>query len=126
MPSSSDGGWYQASPTRNIARPIGPAPFRDELASMIAMSSASTIPPNNGTLNTVGALGVDVTSVAGFDIAGSNGVAYAGLVVRNGNKKNLRATLFTLNLTTGTVTEVGKIGGPWPLTSLTAIGQLAE
>lgn len=83
-------------------------------------------PPNNGTLNTVGGLGVDVTSVAGFDIAGSNGIAYAGLVVKNGSKKNLRASLFTLNLTTGTVTEVGKIGGPWPLTSLTAIGQLAE
>lgn len=83
-------------------------------------------PPNNGTLNTVGGLGVDVSSVAGFDIAGSNGVAYAGLVVKNGSKKNLRATLFTLNLTTGAVTEVGKIGGPWPLTSLTAIGQLAE
>lgn len=83
-------------------------------------------PPNNGTLNTVGALGVDASSVAGFDIAGSNGIAYASLVVKDGKKKNLRTTLFTLNLTTGTVSEVGKIGGPWPLTSLTALGQLAE
>ena len=83
-------------------------------------------PPNNGTLNTVGTLGVDVTSVAGFDIAGSNGIAYASLVVKNGTKKNLRATLFTVNLTTGAATAVGKIGGPWPLTSLTALGQLAE
>lgn len=83
-------------------------------------------PPNNGTLNTVGPLGVDAISVAGFDIAGSNGVAYASLVVKDGNKKNLRATLFTIDITTGAATEVGKIGGPWPLTSLTAIGQLAE
>ncbi len=83
-------------------------------------------PPNNGTLNTVGPLGVDAVSVAGFDIAGSNGVAYASLVVKDGNKKNLRATLFTIDITTGAATEVGKIGGPWPLTSLTAIGQLAE
>lgn len=83
-------------------------------------------PPNAGTLNTVGPLGVDVTSVAGFDIAVSTGTAYASLVVKNGKKKNLRASLFTINLATGAATEVGKIGGPWPLTSLTAIGQLAE
>lgn len=83
-------------------------------------------PPNNGTLNTVGALGVDAVSVAGFDIAGSSGIAYASLVVKEGNKKNLRATLFTINIATGAATEVGKIGGPWPLTSLTALGQLTE
>lgn len=83
-------------------------------------------PPNNGTLNTVGALGVDASSVAGFDIAGSNGIAYASLVVKDGKKKNLRATLFTIDIATGTATELGKIGGPWPLTSLTALGQLAE
>ena len=46
--------------------------------------------------------------------------------MRDGKKKNLRATLFTINIATGAATEVGKIGGPWPLTSLTAIGQLAE
>jgi hypothetical protein len=83
-------------------------------------------PPNNGTLNTVGPLGVDAVHVAGFDIAGSNGVAYASLVVKDGKKKNLRATLFTINISTGAATPVGKIGGPWPLTSLTALGQLAE
>lgn len=83
-------------------------------------------PPNNGTLNTVGALGVDVLSVAGFDIAGSNGTAYASLVVKDGRRKNVRATLFTIDIATGTATELGKIGGPWPLTSLTALGQLTE
>jgi hypothetical protein len=83
-------------------------------------------PPNNGTLNTVGPLGVDFTKVAGFDIAVSTGTAYASLVAKNGKKRNLRASLFTINLATGAATEVGKIGGPWPLTSLTALGQLAE
>jgi hypothetical protein len=80
----------------------------------------------NGTLNTVGALGVDVTNVAGFDIAVSTGTAYASLVVKNGKRKNLCASLFTIDLATGAATDLGKIGGPWPLTSLTALGQLAD
>ena len=78
-------------------------------------------PPNAGTLNTVGALGVDITDVAGFDISGASGIAYAGLVVKDGNKKRLRATLFTVNLATGATTSLGRIGGPWPLTSLTVL-----
>ena len=78
-------------------------------------------PPNAGTLTTVGALGVDITDVAGFDISGASGIAYAGLVVKDGNKKRLRATLFTVNLATGATTSLGRIGGPWPLTSLTVL-----
>jgi hypothetical protein len=79
-------------------------------------------PPNAGTLNTVGPLGVDATDIAGFDIAGSNGAAYAAIVVKQGPKKKYRATLFTIDLTTGAATSHGNIGGPWPLTSLTALG----
>ncbi len=78
-------------------------------------------PPNAGTLNTVGGLGVDITTVAGFDISGATGTAYAGLVVKDGSKKRLRTTLFTINLATGTATPLGRIGGPWPLTSLTVL-----
>lgn len=78
-------------------------------------------PPNAGTLNTIGALGVDITTVAGFDVSGSTGTAYAGLVVKDGNKKRLRTTLFTINLATGAATSLGRIGGPWPLTSLTVL-----
>lgn len=78
-------------------------------------------PPNAGTLNTIGALGVDITDVAGFDISGNTGIAYAGLVVKDGNKKRLRTTLFTVNLATGATTSLGRIGGPWPLTSLTVL-----
>lgn len=81
-------------------------------------------PPNAGTLNTIGGLGVDVTTVAGFDVSGSTGTAYAGLVVKDGNKKRLRTTLFTVNLATGTATSLGRIGGPWPLTSLTVLPNL--
>jgi hypothetical protein len=78
-------------------------------------------PPNAGTLNTIGALGVDITDVAGFDISGNTGIAYAGLVVKDGSKKRLRTTLFTVNLATGATTSLGRIGGPWPLTSLTVL-----
>jgi hypothetical protein len=83
-------------------------------------------PPNAGTLNTVGPLGVDATAIAGFDIAPSDGTAYVSLVVKNGKKKNLRASLFTIDLTTGATTPLGKISGPWPLSSLTALGPVAE
>src|SRR6185503_3228958 len=38
-------------------------------------------PPNNGTLNTVGALGVDTSDVVGFDITNPGGTAYAALRV---------------------------------------------
>lgn len=38
-------------------------------------------PPNGGTLNTVGALGVDTTDNVGFDISGTTGIAYASLTV---------------------------------------------
>ena len=82
-------------------------------------------PPNNGTLNTVGPLGVEATEIAGFDIAGSTGTAYAAIVVKQGKKKKYRSTLFTINLTTGAATSLGNIGGPWPLTSLTALGPVA-
>lgn len=81
-------------------------------------------PPNAGTLNTIGALGVDVSDVAGFDISGSTGIAYAGLIVKDGNKKRLRTTLVTVNLATGATTSLGRIGGPWPLTSLTVLPNL--
>ena len=61
-------------------------------------------PPNNGTLNLVGPLGVDASNINGFDIA-SNGVAYAALVVAGTSR------LYTINLVTGTATQVGAIGG---------------
>lgn len=87
-------------------------------------------PPNNGTLVTVGSLGVRILGDAGFDIAGSNGIAYASLIPAQQHGKgdvppgnSARSYLYTIDLATGAATLVGKIGGPKPLLSLTALGQ---
>ena len=67
-------------------------------------------------------LDVDFTDVAGFDVAGSDGTAWASLVPAGQPGNSARASLYTVNLITGVATEVGKIGGPKPLTALTALG----
>ena len=54
-------------------------------------------PPNAGTLRTRGPLGFDAVSPAGFDIAGSDGRAWAA-IKRAGQKD---AGLYVLNLNTG-------------------------
>jgi hypothetical protein len=81
-------------------------------------------PPNSGTLVTVGALGVDTMSIAGFDVAGSDGTAYAALVPAGQAGSSQRAGLYTINLTTGAATFLGKIGGPKALTSLATLGTI--
>jgi hypothetical protein len=60
-------------------------------------------PPNSGTLNTVGALGVDTTAVLGFDVT-TQGTAFAVLEVGG------VSGLYTINLTTGAATLVGATG----------------
>ena len=72
-------------------------------------------PPNNGTLNTIGALGVNTSDIAGFDISGSSGIAYAAL--ENGGT----SSLYTINLTTGAATLVGAIGSGLSVNGLTAV-----
>lgn len=62
-------------------------------------------PPNSGTLNTVGPLGVNPTQAGGFDISGATGMAYALL-----NVPMFGSQLFTINLTTGAATLVGTVG----------------
>lgn len=62
-------------------------------------------PPNNGTLVSVGALGVDTTDNVGFDISGSTGVPYASLTI--GTTTNL----YTINQLSGAATLVGAIAG---------------
>ncbi|WP_406698905.1 DUF4394 domain-containing protein [Singulisphaera sp. Ch08] len=67
-------------------------------------------PPNDGTLATVGSLGVDATSVVGFDIlttgekANPTNQAIAALQVGGSTG------LYTVNLATGSATLVGTIG----------------
>ena len=57
-------------------------------------------PPNNGTQVDVGALGINVEAVSGFDITSRSGVGYATLKVGS------NSALYTINLTTGAATKV--------------------
>ena len=62
-------------------------------------------PPNAGTLNTVGGLGVDTTDVVGFDIFAFGNLAFASLTEVRGN-----SSLYSVNLSTGAATLIGGIG----------------
>jgi hypothetical protein len=68
-----------------------------------ADSLSTQNPPNNGTLNLVGALGVDTSESVGFDITPDN-TAFASLTVAGSS------AFYSVNLTTGAVTLVGTIG----------------
>ncbi len=63
-------------------------------------------PPNNGTLNTVGSLGINVSGEAGFDINSGNNTALASLQPAAGGA----SSLYRINLTTGAATVIGAIG----------------
>lgn len=68
---------------------------------------ARVVTPNNGTLSTIGSLGVTISDLVGFDISGFSGIAYASFTAPNATASNL----FTINLSTGMATFVGEIGG---------------
>lgn len=74
---------------------------------------ATQLPPNNGTLNTVGALGFDLTTgggFTGFDISGASGIAY--LVGNNLAAGGLTAnSLYQVNLATGAASVLGAVTG---------------
>lgn len=59
-------------------------------------------PPNNGVLNTVGALGINFSNLAGFDISTSGGV--------NTAFASSGSSLYGINLGTGGATLLGGIG----------------
>ena len=80
------------------------------------------IPPNNGTLNTVGALGFNTSDLTGFDVSGNSGTAFAALTAPGGNFSQL----FTINLSTGAATLVGTIGGGVSIAGLTAAAKVPE
>jgi hypothetical protein len=75
-------------------------------------------PPNNGTLVNVGSLGIDVGDNTGFDISAVDGVAYVAAQLGQGRSSQL----YTVNLSTGAATLVGRIGGRSPLRALAAAG----
>lgn len=74
---------------------------------------ATQAPPNDGTLNTVGAgLGFDIASsggFTGFDISGPSGTAY--LVGNNLTGGLAVNTLYTVNLGTGAAAAAGAVSG---------------
>ncbi|MBD1914371.1 MULTISPECIES: DUF4394 domain-containing protein [Cyanophyceae] len=60
-------------------------------------------PPNDGTLQTVGGLGFDLATLGGFEIVASSAGDNTAFVVSD-------ATLYALNLESGTATSLGAIG----------------
>ena len=63
-------------------------------------------PADNGTLHTVGALGINVSNLLGFDIE-IGGIAYASVQ----RTPSGVSELYTINLNTGAATAVGTITG---------------
>ncbi|RMH26218.1 MAG: DUF4394 domain-containing protein [Planctomycetota bacterium] len=70
-----------------------------------------------GTLETVGFLGADIVDMAGFDISGTTGMAYA-VSIENGAT---RSVLWSIDLNTGAATMLGEIGGGSILTSFAVV-----
>lgn len=67
-----------------------------------------------GTLGTVGAIGVDVTSTGGFDISGATGVAY----LTTTSPTAAGSSFWSVNLMTGQGTAIGAIGGGAIITAM--------
>lgn len=76
-------------------------------------------PANNGTLSTIGSLGVNVTGYVGFDI-GVDGAAYAALQAPSRIAGPL-SSLYSVDLATGAATRIGKIGKAELLRDLSAV-----
>jgi hypothetical protein len=74
------------------------------------------VSPNTGQLFTVGAMGFNTSDLAGFDISGLSGIAFAALTAPAGNNSQL----FTIDAATGAATLVGTIGGGLPLVDIAA------
>jgi hypothetical protein len=79
------------------------------------------IPPNSGTLNTIGSLGRDVTAVAGFDIL-PDGRAFAAL--HTAGSSNGTTQLFAVDLTTGATSWLGALANANPGARLRGLAAL--
>lgn len=75
------------------------------------------VPPNNGTLNTVGPLGVNTNFLVGFDIQEVSNTAFAALNVAG------QSGLYTINLSTGAATLVGNFGSGVSVKGLAVTGE---
>jgi hypothetical protein len=72
------------------------------------------VPPNDGVLNTVGSLGVDASSVLGFDIRSVGGQESAFAALNVGGV----SSLYNINLATGQATPLGQITNGEAIVSL--------
>jgi Domain of unknown function (DUF4394) len=70
--------------------------------------------PNDGIMTSVGSLGVNTSSLVGFDIAGNNGAAFVTLTTGAG-AAGTGSTLYQINLSTGSLFAVGNVTGTSPL-----------
>lgn len=66
-------------------------------------------PPNDGVLNAVGGLGVNVRARAGFDISGNDGTPYAALDPASPSA-DATSFLYRIDLATGDAIRIGRIG----------------
>lgn len=74
-------------------------------------------PPNGGTLNTVGNLGVNVSNVLGFDILTVGGVDTAFAIFEESGQ----ARLYRINLATGASTLIGAVANGQALRGLAVV-----
>jgi hypothetical protein len=95
-----------AAYTNNVAGAVSTTLFDIDSALDIL---ATQNPPNNGTLNTVGSLGVDATDFVGLDIYtdGAGDRAFAAI----NSPSQMVSRLYAVNLATGAAGFRGVIGG---------------
>jgi hypothetical protein len=74
-------------------------------------------PPNNGTLNLVGSVGVGFGDLAGFDISGASGTAFASFA----SAAAALTSLYTVNLATGAGTLLGSIGNGLTISDISVV-----
>lgn len=70
-----------------------------------------------GTLMTVGSIGLDLNDTLSFDISGATGFAYASVLSDDLSS----STFWLIDLSTGSATALGEIGGGALLTSMTVV-----
>ena len=87
----------------------------DPTLDRLAVQGQPSGNPNNGDQQAVGGLGIDASSIGGFDINGRTGVALAAMSVGAATTSGL----YSVNLTTGAATLVNTIAGNARVVGLT-------
>jgi hypothetical protein len=121
---ASNIGMGYTSVAYSNSTPLGPAPASTALYYINSATDTLHIAPtafNAPTIMSIGALGVDVLSVGGFEL-GSDNSAYAALNTDGGPA--LATGIYRINLDTGHATLLGTYNGT--LTGLTAVSPIPE